>query len=507
MMQWKTTLAPRVGWPQVAMLGALSFWLFSRPGLAVWQMTDAQLNWPGFFIFNAFLTQIAGPQSGSLLTAWTVAGFNLLYLAPLLMLLNAATNDQRLVWLGVWFYYLTSWIGQGYFAPQAFSYFLYLVISAILLQWFKVEQPGLHWMERAALAPTWFGRQVRRLYLWSIEPALPITLPQGSQSGLIAFVVALFAVIVSSHPLTPFVILVGVSLLVLLKRCRLRNLPLLMAIMLLAWLAYRPTDFLSGPLRNLLNTPSNLSFNVPNQTQDSAQPTVMLYLRLGLALLVWGLALLGGLRRLRQGHSDVSFILLMLAPFILLGWQGDRDAMLMRIYFFNLPFAAFFAAALFYPTPAASAAERLASIITEEHRERDNAIKPWLWPLIITGSAIMVASVTFSPVLSNLSATLRLCVTLWFLLICPGMAFVRLLRLPSARSEWTLAIALSLALNTLVAEFMLYTQRWSPESMLALLLSLSLIGVLLQLLLRRQPPLPALSEPAASANASERNVL
>ena len=134
-------------------------------------------------------------------------------------------------------------------------------------------------------------------------------------------------------------------------------------------------------------------------------------------------------------------------------------------------------------------------------------MKYWLWPLIITGSGIAAAGVTFSPVLPSMSASVRLWVTLWFLLVCPGMAFVRLLRLSSASSEWTLAIALSLTLSTLVAELMLYTERWSPESTLAILMSLSLVGVLLQLLLLRQVPLRFAPEPAEGANASERNIL
>lgn len=134
-------------------------------------------------------------------------------------------------------------------------------------------------------------------------------------------------------------------------------------------------------------------------------------------------------------------------------------------------------------------------------------MKYWLWPLIIVGSAIAVASVTFVPALSNLSTGLRLCVTLWFLLICPGMAFIPLLRLSNASGEWTLAIAISLALDTLVAEFMLYTERWSPPSILLILICLSLIGLLLQLLLLRQAPAQLAPEPAEIPGDSERNVL
>ncbi len=324
---------------------------------------DARFSWPGFFVLNAFLTQIAGPQSVLLWATWAAVCFNLLYLKPLMMIMSAATNDQRLVWLGVWFFYLTNWIGQDYFAPQAFNYFLYLVIIAILLQWFKEEKPALRWLEKVSLSPTWFGRQVRRLYLWSIEPALPISLPSGSQSGLIAVMILLFAVIVSSHQLTPFVLLVDVGLLVLLGRCRLRNVPLLIAIMILAWIAYMTADFFSGHMRVLLTEIGNLgrilNKNVTNRVQGSPQHTLIVYLRLVMTLLVWGLALLGGLRRLRQGYSDLSFVLLTVAPFALLGFQSYGGEALLRVYFFNLPFAAFFAAAFIYPTLTGHSSGRL----------------------------------------------------------------------------------------------------------------------------------------------------
>src|SRR5215211_324546 len=98
---------------------------------------DAYFNWPGFFILSAFITEIAGLQSAISLAAWASVFFNLLYLGPLLMIMRSATSDKRAIWLGVWFFYLTNWIGQDYLAPQALSYFLHLTILAILLRWFK----------------------------------------------------------------------------------------------------------------------------------------------------------------------------------------------------------------------------------------------------------------------------------------------------------------------------------------------------------------------------------
>jgi hypothetical protein len=103
----------------------------------------------------------------------------------------------------------------------------------------------------------------------------------------------------------------------------------------------------------------------------------------------------------------------------------------------------------------------------------------WFWPLIISLSGAAVAVFYFGDVHSPLRAL----VALWFLGICPGMAFVRLLRLPGLLPEIVLAIALSIALDGIVTLIMVYTNIWSPDLGLIVLIGLSLIGVVLQLVI------------------------
>lgn len=102
----------------------------------------------------------------------------------------------------------------------------------------------------------------------------------------------------------------------------------------------------------------------------------------------------------------------------------------------------------------------------------------WVWPAIIIVSTAAVGFVTVAEV----EAPARPVIALWFLLICPGMAFVRLLRIQDGFAEWTLAIALSLAFDTVVAGTQLYAGVWSPEGGLLALIGLSLGGVGLQIL-------------------------
>jgi hypothetical protein len=101
----------------------------------------------------------------------------------------------------------------------------------------------------------------------------------------------------------------------------------------------------------------------------------------------------------------------------------------------------------------------------------------WIWPIIIIASTIGVSLVTFGDVKSPI----RPLIVMWFLFICPGMAFVRLLQLKEGFAEWTLAIALSFAMDTIVAGGMLYAGAWSPKWSLIVLVFLSLAGAMLQI--------------------------
>lgn len=102
---------------------------------------------------------------------------------------------------------------------------------------------------------------------------------------------------------------------------------------------------------------------------------------------------------------------------------------------------------------------------------------PWLWPAAIIAStfAVVVA------MLLDLPTAARAPLAVWFLLVCPGMALIRLLRLADAWQELTLALALSLALDTIVAGVLVYSKAWSAAAAIAILAGISLAGACSQL--------------------------
>lgn len=74
----------------------------------------------------------------------------------------------------------------------------------------------------------------------------------------------------------------------------------------------------------------------------------------------------------------------------------------------------------------------------------------------------------------------------WFLLLCPGMAFVRLLDLDNALVELVVALALSLTLDTMVAWLLVLGEFWQPRLAIVLLAALATIGIVLQVRQIRQ---------------------
>ena len=99
------------------------------------------------------------------------------------------------------------------------------------------------------------------------------------------------------------------------------------------------------------------------------------------------------------------------------------------------------------------------------------------WPLIILISAFGIALM----MVGNIESPIRPLLAFWFLLVCPGMAFVRLLRVDRRLTEWTLAIALSIAIDVIVTEIMVLGKLWSPTAGLMVIISISIVGIGLQL--------------------------
>jgi uncharacterized membrane protein len=113
------------------------------------------------------------------------------------------------------------------------------------------------------------------------------------------------------------------------------------------------------------------------------------------------------------------------------------------------------------------------------------------WPAAILLSTVAVSVVTYA----GIWPSARPFVALLFLLLCPGMAWARLLRVEPELNAVLLAIALSLAFDTIVATALLYAHQPSAEASLGALIGITIGGLLAdsslrRLLLRRPLPHP-----------------
>ena len=265
---------------------------------------DAYFNWPGFFILSAFLTQIAGYHDILSYAAWAPVYFNVFYLGPLYIILTTATTDKRIVWLGLCFFYLTNWIAQDYYSPQGLNFFMYLLIIAILLKWFKTPVPTTSGQQTAK-----WRRQGKRWPLigqiseWLTAPDTLLTSVQPRQRrALLASVVVIFAFIIFSHPLTPFPTIMVVAALVVFGRITPRWLPIFMSVMTAVWFIFMTQPYLVGHLSSLLGDVGRINgaitSNVTNRVEGDPEHIFIGEVRLLMTLFIWGLAFAGAVLRL-----------------------------------------------------------------------------------------------------------------------------------------------------------------------------------------------------------------
>jgi hypothetical protein len=311
--------APRYAWVYKH-VGVVEFII--RHG-QVDQSIDIYHNWPGFFALSALATQLAGAASPLPLVAWAQLGFSLLDLAALVFVYRSLTLDRRLVWLGAWIFFAVNWVGQEYFSPQALTFFLSLVVLGVCLQWLPADL---------------VGREQR-------------TVATG-------IVLALFMVIASSHQLTPWVLVAGVTALVVLGRCRPWALPVAMVLLAAGWV------WLAYPYLAQLDLFGNFGHpggngQVVDLTNQSEGRVFVATVSRALTAAVWLLALVGVIRHwrsglLRSGYWALLAVALALVPFSTVVAQSYGGEILFRAYLFSLPWMAFLAAAAFFPNRSAA---------------------------------------------------------------------------------------------------------------------------------------------------------
>ena len=300
---------------------------------------DAYFNWPGFFSFLGLLSGATGVGDLMGIATWAPLGMNLLLLAPLLALARRLTSHPRQAWAGVWLFYLASWVGQDYLAPQAYAFLLLVTLVACLLSAFS----GWAW-------PTGSNRFTRFLahHVTRLDPTVPhqgMSSPPPVDTAILLVISAgLLVAMTASHQLTPFAAIPILAVFLLSGRLRMPSLPILAVVLASGWLVFVASDFFDGHLTQLFGSFGDVeghTLGVVTQRVGGSDPHVLVvYTRLAEVALVWLLAALGAFMAHRRRAAWLTAALGALAPLTLIPGQPYGGELLLRLYLFSLPFAA-----------------------------------------------------------------------------------------------------------------------------------------------------------------------
>ncbi|MFI2433605.1 glycosyltransferase [Streptomyces sp. NPDC018693] len=307
-------------WKHVAVVDAMVRNGGSVPGA---EKLDVYDQWPGFFHLNAFLVQTTGLESSLGYAVWTPPVLNALLLAPLLLLYRSVTRDRRLIWGAAWVYYSCSWVGQDYFAPQAFAFLLFVTMIALVMGQLPSSERGA-----ADSRPTG----------WSVGRLVTVLLVQ--------------AAIVCSHPLTPLMVISALVALSLVRRNRRVVLPVLASAVLLTvlWDATVARPYVSAHLSEftgaLLEPDANAVSGLAALGTAAPGQVLVSWIDRGLSAAVFLMAALAF--AIRPWIRRTGIWLLVLAPLPILVANSYGGEMIFRAYLFALPAAAFLISALLF---------------------------------------------------------------------------------------------------------------------------------------------------------------
>jgi glycosyltransferase involved in cell wall biosynthesis len=305
-------------------------------------------GWPGFFALNAFLTSVSGLGTALRYAPWVLPVNDLLWLGPVVLIARAFTSDQRLIWLAAWLFELGNWVGQDYFSPQAFAYFLYLTVLAVCLRWLAHPRldPSLSLTGPGLTAP--------------VKPGPREAAERSSPRPwvLVLCLVPLMAAIASSHQLTPFILIGALTMLVAFRQLRPWWLPVLMTVITVGWALYAGLPWLAANQAQVfggLGDPwANTATHLIGQAKVPSTQILVDWGSRAVSAVIGLLAFIGFWRYrrhnvalARSSWNRVAVLAIAALPAAAANSYGGE--IIFRVFLFALPFLAIAAAAAFFP--------------------------------------------------------------------------------------------------------------------------------------------------------------
>jgi GT2 family glycosyltransferase len=261
---------------------------------------DIYNNWPGFFAANAWFSSVVDLKPIAY-AAWAQVFFNVVNVAALRFALRGLTKNETFLWTAAAFFVLGNWVGQDYLAPQAFGFALSLVILGLCLR--RVPSPRV-----ACLV------------------------------GAICFLA-----VVTSHQLSPVLLISSVALLWLVTARVPVWIPVAMVVIETWWVALA-WPFVESHFS--LIDPGSGGAAADARDLGAALPGAAFgfYAPAAVILTIGLLAVAGALRMRRAGKRFAIPACFVIAPVLVAGVQSYGGEGMYRAYLFALPWLAFFAA-------------------------------------------------------------------------------------------------------------------------------------------------------------------
>lgn len=322
---------------------------------------DIYNRWPGFFSISAFLGEVMGYRNALDYAGWAETGFALVDAVLVLAIVRTISRKARVHWTATLVFTLANWVNQNYYAPQSFSYSLYLAMCLVALTFLR-DSPAA-WMVavEGRIRKSRMVQKLKRKRLATLAEKWDQPVPVLQVLAVVAILV-LQTVIVVSHQLTPYVAVLGLFPLFVAGYFRPRWLgPALLAIALVYLVPN--VEYIRGKygLFSGFNIFSNWGYRPPRTEalflgQWVLTGQSLAHLAVLLTLITGVLAVAGFVRRLLRGDVRTTLVVAWLAFAPILGLLGQSygGEARFRVYLFALPWLSIGVAWLFWSGPARS---------------------------------------------------------------------------------------------------------------------------------------------------------
>jgi hypothetical protein len=292
---------------------------------------DIYNHWPGFFALAALASQVAGMPNPVAYAAWAEVVFAGLGGLMVAAAAHVTVGSARVAGAAALIFILGNWIGQSYFAPQALAFTFTMGLLVIVL----AHRDRAH--GRIATFLVLGAQRITRTRQLSDSVSVGGRLSKKA----IASILLVDAVLIPTHQLTPYIVLLSLGCLMVLGMVRPRWILAVMTVMTLAYLAVNATYLQEHfKLFTGLNPLSNLQHSTGGYGSDP-MPGVHFagYAGLALTCLVWvgAAAATWSLARRGLAARALPLLALALAPCAIFFGQNYAGEAVYRVTLFTTP--------------------------------------------------------------------------------------------------------------------------------------------------------------------------